>query len=136
MAKHEQVLVTERRVELLERKAEQNNKLRSALHEMVAASQCVVAAWERGDLAGAVRFLECASLAATELLEENTKAIGNQKMKTFNVILPLHLSFRIEANTEREALENVASYTREHSAPSYLEMARDIYALEPRIEED
>lgn len=51
---------------------EQNKKLRAALHEMVAASQDVVAAWERGDLAGAVNLLECASVEATALLDEKT----------------------------------------------------------------
>ena len=70
MAKYDEVLITEWQVELLERKAEQNNKLRSALHEMVAASQCVVAAWGRGDLAGAVHFLECASVEAAARLKE------------------------------------------------------------------
>ena len=70
MAKHDQVLITEWRVELLERKAEQNKKLRSALHEMIAASEGVVAAWGEGDLAGAVNILECASEDAAELLEQ------------------------------------------------------------------
>jgi len=67
-----EIEITKWRVELLERKAEQNNKLRSALSEMVQASECVVAAWERGDLAGAVNFLECASEEAVELLEQKS----------------------------------------------------------------
>lgn len=47
---------------------EQNKKLRAALHEMVEASQSVVDAWSEGDLAGAVNFLECASVEAAALL--------------------------------------------------------------------